>query len=74
MNKIVKIFILSFLLFSPFLANTAKAGMGSGPPAPCGGPFPPCPVPLDSSVWLLIAVGIIFGAKKIYDSTKKNPV
>ncbi len=72
MNKITsKIFLILVLISAfPFVSN---AGMGMGPPAPCGGPFPPCPVPLDGSIWLLIAVAVIFGGKKIYDSIKKNP-
>ena len=48
-------------------------GMGMGPPAPCGGPFPPCPIPLDGGVSLLLLAGAAYGGKKIYDSRKKNP-
>ncbi len=74
MNKTIKIAFLALILF-PFCINTAKAagGMGMGPPAPCGGPFPPCPVPLDSSIVFLLIAGAAFGAYKMYISYKKNP-
>ncbi|MBL7884744.1 MAG: hypothetical protein JNL69_11790 [Bacteroidia bacterium] len=76
MNRLIRISFILFLLTAPFLATTSKGasgGMGMGPPAPCGGPFPPCPVPLDSSVWMLLIAGISFGSYKIYKVTKKNP-
>jgi len=47
------------------------AGMGMG--SPCGGFFPPCPVPLDGGVGILLIAGAAYGGKKIYDSIKKNP-
>ncbi|MBN8697644.1 MAG: hypothetical protein J0L87_14020 [Bacteroidetes bacterium] len=73
MNKTIKIVFLALILL-PLCINTAKAaGMGMGPPAPCGGPFPPCPVPLDSSIILLLLAGALFGAYKMYISYKKNP-
>lgn len=46
------------------------AGMGMGPPAPCGGPFPPCPVPVDNGVWALLGTAILFTVYKIYKSRK----
>lgn len=74
MTAFKKIALTAFLLASPFLASTSMAaGMGMGPPAPCGGPFPPCPVPLDSGVMLLLLAGLLYGGKKLYDSLKKNP-
>lgn len=74
---IKRIFISLLLIATPVFANTILAagmgGMGMGPPVPCGGPFPPCPIPLDNGVWLLLIAGLAYGGKKIYDSLKKNP-
>jgi hypothetical protein len=48
--------------------------MGMGTPSnPCGGIFPPCPVPLDGGISFLLIVGAAYGGKKIYNSVKKNP-
>lgn len=78
MNK--KIILTTFILFfitAPFLIPTSKGagmGMGGGPPIPCGGgPFPPCPVPIDGGISVLFIVGAAYGGTKIYDITKKNP-
>lgn len=75
MNKIIKIALILILVASPMFINEIQAasGMGMGPPAPCGGPFPPCPIPLDGGVSLLLLAGAAYGGKKIYDSRKKNP-
>jgi hypothetical protein len=71
---IKKIFIVLLLIASPIVVTVSKAaGMGMGPPLPCGGPFPPCPIPLDNGVLLLLLAGLAYGGKKIYDSLKKNP-
>jgi len=76
MKKIAKlVFIIAFSI-SPIFVSSVKAaamGMGMGPPTPCGGPFPPCPVPLDSSAWLLAAAGISLAVYSIYKMKKKNP-
>ena len=73
-KKIIKISFVLFFIISPFVISTSySAGMGTGPPKPCGGPFPPCPIPLDGGVSLLLIAGAAYGGKKIYDSTKKNP-
>ncbi|MGQ0829532.1 MAG: PID-CTERM protein-sorting domain-containing protein [Bacteroidota bacterium] len=55
------------------MLTSKGAGMGMGPPTPCGGPFPPCPIPLDGGVSLLLIAGAAYGGKKIYDSVKRNP-
>lgn len=69
-----RILLLIVLLISPILTTSSSAaGMGMGMGPPCGGPFPPCPVPLDSGILLLLGAGALFGCKKIYDSIKKNP-
>jgi hypothetical protein len=44
---------------------------GSG--GPCGGIFPPCPIPLNSGEIFLLIAGVAFGVYKIYCSIKKNP-
>ncbi len=70
-----KIFIKSALIFLfilPLTIQTAKAGMGSGPPKPCGGAFPPCAVPLDGGISLLLIAGAAYGGKKIINTSKKN--
>lgn len=70
--KIKKILLTIAILLSPFLTPFVNAA-GTPPPTPCGGPFPPCPIPLDNGVWLLLIAGLAYGGKKIYDSLKKNP-
>ena len=62
------VFIL--LLFVPAESFAAGMGMGGGP---CGGIFPPCPIPLNSGEIALLIAGAAFGAYKIYCSLKKNP-
>lgn len=65
-------FTLSFLLI--LSSNVMAAGMGGTPPKPCGGAFfPPCPVPLDNNIILLLLAGAAFGGYRIYNSLKKNP-
>ena len=66
------IFILAALLLSSDLVHAAGMGMG-GPPNPCGGPFPPCPIPLDNGIMLLLFAGLAYGGIKIYQSFRKNP-
>lgn len=73
MKKIIKIVLLALLIASPLSISQIKAASGMGGPAPCGGPFPPCPIPLDSEISLLLLAGAAYGGKKIYDSLKKNP-
>lgn len=71
-----KIVVTVLILAAPGLATFSKAagmGMGMGPPLPCGGPFPPCPVPLDNGIVLLLIAGMAYGGYKIYNSLKKNP-
>ncbi len=71
-------FIALFLITPAFITNTFAVGMGMGMgmgiSPPCGGPFPPCPVPLDSGVLFLLLAGATYGGIKIYNSLKKNPV
>jgi hypothetical protein len=76
-NCIKTAFIFLFISAPLFVTNSFAVGMGMGmgmgSPIPCGGPFPPCPVPLDSGIILLLFAGVLYGGKKIYDSIKKNP-
>lgn len=54
----------------------AGSGMGMGTTttgSPCGGIFPPCPVPLDNGTIFLLIAGISYGGYKIYSLLKKNP-
>lgn len=73
LKKIISVFFtLGFLLI--LSSNALAAGMGGTPPAPCGGPlFPPCPVPLDTNILLLLIAGAAYGGYRIYNSLKKNP-
>jgi hypothetical protein len=76
MNRSFKVASVFLFIISPeFIFTCKSAGMGMGMGGnPCGGVFPPCPVPLDSGIVLLLIAGAIYGVKKIYDSTKKNPI
>lgn len=71
-----KTILLLALIASPGLVQNicaAGMGMGMGMGPPCGGPFPPCPIPLDSGVILLLTAGAAYGGWKLYSSFKKNP-
>lgn len=67
-----KIFVVIVFALS---TNFIFAGMGNqgGGGSPCGGIFPPCPIPLDGGVSFLLIAGAAFGGKKIYDTIKKAP-
>jgi hypothetical protein len=69
-------FVSLFIFYPAFISSTYAIGMGGtgmGTPAPCGGPFPPCPIPLDSNLVLLLLAGVLYGGIKIHNSLKKNP-
>ncbi|MFL5763718.1 MAG: PID-CTERM protein-sorting domain-containing protein [Bacteroidia bacterium] len=77
-KKFLKIVLSVVFIAAPaFISNTFAVGMGMGMgmgvPTPCGGPFPPCPIPLDSGIVLLLIAGISYGGYKLYCSLKKNP-
>jgi hypothetical protein len=65
-----------FLIF--FLAITVTNNVFSAPPGPppssAGKPpcWPPPCIPIDGGVSFLIAAGVAYGAKKIYDNKKKS--
>jgi hypothetical protein len=65
-------YILVFILSIAASTKGFSAGMGSSG-GPCGGIFPPCPIPLNSGELLLLIAGVAFGIYKIYCSIKKNP-
>ena len=66
-------FALLFLFFVAFttlcLATPSTPGGSNGMSPGCWPP--PCSVPLDGGVTLLLAAGAAFGAKKIADARKK---
>jgi len=65
-------YILTFLIWL-LIVNYVHAA-GPPPPPPTGGPTcwpPPCAIPIDGGIGFLMAAGIGYGAKKIYDSLKK---
>ena len=74
MEKLTKFipFILTLLL----MVLTTALMFGAGPPGPPGGGgggppcWPPPCVPIDGGISLLIAAGIFYGGKKIYDNRK----
>jgi hypothetical protein len=76
-TKSIKLIITFLFIAAPIcVTDSLAAGMGMGMgmgTGPCGGPFPPCPVPLDSGVMLLLCAGALYGGFKIYSSLKKNP-
>lgn len=72
-KKILKISFIVLLLISPILIPVSKGASMGPPPQPCGGPFPPCPIPLDGGVSFLLIAGAAYGGKKIFNSLKKNP-
>jgi len=70
LKKVFPILILFAVLF--FSASEINA---QGPPGPPGGDPPcwppPCTIPLDGGISLLIAAGVALGGKKFYDFRKK---
>ena len=67
------IFIMKFKsLLITLLIVCAFACMPSLVFAGGGNPVPPTDAPLDGGLTLLIAAGIGYGAKKVYDKRKKN--
>lgn len=68
-----KAVLILALILSPIIISK----IFSQPPPPPSGPLcwpPPCAIPLDGGVSILIAAGIAYGGKKIYDNSKKNPL
>lgn len=72
--------ILSITIFFLFIIGTESLlAMGPPPGPPGGGGGPPCwpppcaAIPLDGGIGLILAAGIAYGGKKIFDNNKKNP-
>jgi hypothetical protein len=74
MKRLVKNKQVLFILF--LVVCTSATVFAAGPPGPPGGGgggydcWPPPCVPIDGGVSLLIAAGIFYGGKKIYDNRK----
>jgi hypothetical protein len=74
-------FLLSFILFlAVFLPASVFAGTGPGGPG-TGGGDPACDpkcncradgsyCPIDSNLYILLAIGVLYGIKKVTDSKK----
>ena len=64
-----------FAVISFFLVFALETKAGMGPPGPPMGPPacwpPPCAVPIDGGISLLIVAGLALGGKKFYDYKKK---
>jgi len=68
MRRLRTLFTLSTFFLVQFLSAQVP------PPPPTGSPAcwpPPC-IPLDGGISILIAAGAAYGAKKLYDSRKKQ--
>ncbi len=64
------VIILSMLSFFLIVSNERVFSQGLPPDPGC--PTPPCPaIPLDGGISLLIAAGIAYGSKKVYNAKKK---
>ncbi|HET7818576.1 MAG TPA: hypothetical protein VFL70_04670 [Bacteroidia bacterium] len=67
--------ILLILFFTLLIVVDIHATGPPGPPMGGGGPTcwpPPCGIPLDGGLSILIAAGVGLAGKKFYDSRKKN--
>lgn len=62
-----------YILVAFFIA-LATLSYAAPPPPPSTGPgcWPPPCVPIDGGITLLMAAGAAYGAKKIFDSKKKE--
>jgi len=78
----MKTYLLKFVIVFTILTSLVLTDkcLAAGPPSPPGGTggtsAPPCwpepCVPIDNGIGLLIAAGVIYGVKKLYDSRKTN--
>ena len=68
LKRIISILVFSAIFFLfPQVGKSAGPGMG---PAPCWPP--PCAIPLDGGISLLIAAGAALAGKKFYDFRKST--
>ena len=71
MKKNIFPLIISITIFFLFSLDS----VASGPPGPPMGPGcwpPPCTIPLDGGISLLLAAGIALGGKKFYDFSRRD--
>ncbi len=71
--RITKLVLITIILFLALSGIDVFAAGPPGPPGGGGGPScwpPPC-VPIDGGISYLLALGAIYGGKKIYDISKK---
>ncbi len=70
MTTVLRKLVLVLLLAMP-LYLSAQPGPPAGGTPPCGPPFGAA-CPIDGGVSLLIAAGLAFGGKKVYDVSHKK--
>jgi hypothetical protein len=66
------IIYITFLIL--FVQSSFIFAAGPPPPPPSGGPTcwpPPCAIPIDGGIGILMAAGIGYGVKKIHEKLKK---
>ncbi len=71
--RITKLVLITIVLFLALSGIDVFAAGPPGPPGGGGGPScwpPPC-VPIDGGISYLLALGVIYGGKKVYDISKK---
>ena len=76
-NKYLGFFLLFLFVFLstvfPLLAAGPPGPPGGGSGGPPGGCWPPSAcIPIDGGISYLLALGAIYGGKKIYDISKKK--
>jgi len=66
-------FVLVFIINTPLLGMTALSGPGTGPPPPNRMPDPPpeLSIPVDDNLYILIAMGLLYGIYVYYKRTVK---
>jgi len=60
--------VISVISVISLISGSDIIAQGGPPPPP---PPPPPSIPIDGGIGFLIAAGLLYGAKKIYDSRKK---
>ncbi len=69
-SLIIRLMVLTFLMFAPILSTIVKADDPGDPGA--GGDGTELGAPLGEGIALLIIGAIGYGSKKVYDSNKKK--